>query len=176
MSSRKSDHYNTLEGYGTKKTEKGPYKRVDERRPTDTAPAPTPTPAPSQQQNNNQQEEKQTRVSFIEHGKLHNLLTRPEFNTRDGVPLKILLTCYAPWCKPCHLLGPKMDDISMLQKYSNIVFLKMDVTEIIPELQNLLQLQAVPMIFGFLGNNLVGQVAGASINEIEELCDKLSVL
>lgn len=53
----------------------------------------------------------------------------------------------APWCGPCKMLGPLMEDLS--KSYTNLRFLKVNVDEA-PELAAKLKIQAVPTVVLFV--------------------------
>lgn len=53
----------------------------------------------------------------------------------------------APWCQPCRMLGPIMEDLS--QKYTNLRFLKVNVDEA-QELAMKHQIRAVPTVMLFV--------------------------
>lgn len=53
----------------------------------------------------------------------------------------------APWCGPCKMLGPLMEDLS--KSYTNLRFLKVNVDEA-AELVKKHQIQAVPTVILFV--------------------------
>ncbi len=69
-----------------------------------------------------------------------------------------------------------MDELSLENDYRSISFLKIDCSNpdsLCPELRNLLNIDAVPILYAFLGDKQINMVAGSNIAEIENMCDLL---
>lgn len=108
---------------------------------------------------------------------VYNLITGDQYNSRNGVPMKFILYCSATWCNPCKLLTPKIEELSSDPNFRGITFIKIDCSNpdtLSPELRKLLNIDAVPIVYSFLGNKQVNMVVGASISEIETSCEQLA--
>ncbi len=82
-----------------------------------------------------------------------------------GSPLPVLLDCWAPWCGPCQMMGPFMDQLAAEWK-GKIRVCKMNVDEN-PAASNQYQIRSIPtlLIFdrGQLQNSLTGALPKHSI-------------
>lgn len=170
---KRAQHYNTLESYTTKKNDGKPNHPYHVER-GDVQP-------PAQPLSTKQElfELKSGGLTVVDSKKVYNLITNPQYNTRNGVPIKIMLICSADWCNPCKLLLPKLEDLTTEPSYRNISFLKVDCTDtknLCPELRNLLNIGAVPTMYAFNGGKQIDMVAGSNITEIENLCERLATL
>ena len=119
---------------------------------------------------------------------LHNILTTGlvQFQTNfkakniQPPPMRIFLKLHTEWCGPCKKIGPILDDISLSPDMKDIIFMEFDADQMIQgqdpyskELSKLLNVGAVPAMFGFIDGKLVGNVMGADLNEINGLLNAL---
>ena len=172
---KRVDHYSTLQSYnknGKSNNRPGPYRTSE----------PTPEPEPVVPQRNEQPQQVPPvnsggNIRSVDSRQAYNLIVNPQHNTKGGIAMKVILICSASWCDPCKLLLPKMEELSRESSYRNISFLKVDCsnpTTLCPELRNLLNIDAVPIMYGFHGSKQINVVAGANISEIENMCDQLA--
>ena len=119
---------------------------------------------------------------------LHNILTTGlvQFQTNfkakniQPPPMRIFLKLHTELCGPCKKIGPILDDISLSPDMKDIIFMEFDADQMIQgqdpyskELSKLLNVGAVPAMFGFIDGKLVGNVMGADLNEINGLLNAL---
>ncbi len=65
---------------------------------------------------------------------------------------------YATWCEPCRVLSPLLDRVA--DDYTNkIKFVKVNVDES-PELAQIYQVQAIPLVLMFKDGKLADQISG----------------
>ena len=100
-----------------------------------------------------------------------NLIEFTDANFEDDV-LKsekvVLVDFWAPWCKPCQMVGPVIEEIA--EEYSeNIKCGKMNVDEN-PATPTTYGIRSIPTIMLFKGGELVDKIIGAvpkaSIEEV----------
>lgn len=134
-----------------------------------------PIPPQKGQQQPQQQPQQQSRVRSIEPGKLHNIITNPQFATaKNGKPAKIIVKVHTSWCEPCKQIAPKFEEIANNPNYGEVLFLEVDGDQLGPELSKVLNVSAVPTFNGYVGGKLVGVVHGPNVADIYSLCDKIS--
>ncbi|NVM54074.1 MAG: thioredoxin family protein [Candidatus Helarchaeota archaeon] len=78
---------------------------------------------------------------------------------------KVVIECYADWCRPCKAIEPILNKLASLHR--DILFGKLDIDQsaVIAEQ---FQVQGVPTILFFKGGHLIDRQAGAlPINTIE---------
>ena len=180
---KKNSNYNTLQNYSKKKEnyQNSPYKTVSEtenNKSNNQKKIPLPLPNGDIRDIQQQAPPKKTLLRYVDSKQAFNLLTNSQHHTKNGIPMKVVLYCSASWCDPCKLLLPKMEDITLEPQYKSISFLKIDCSnpdDLCTELRNLLNIDAVPIIYSFLGDKQVNMVAGSNIAEIENLCNQLVV-
>lgn len=116
------------------------------------------------------------RVEMIDSQKLMPLLTDPRFFvSRLGTPAKFLLKFETDWCKPCRVLEPKVEALSMNPRYADILFFRINAEHLDRATGEMFKdIAAVPVTVGFVGGQRVGTVVGGSIDEIQALCDKMA--
>jgi thioredoxin 1 len=81
----------------------------------------------------------------------------------------VVVDFYAQWCGPCKMIAPKID--AMSQKYTNVVFLKVDVDEA-PDVSEKYDIQAMPTFKIFKNGKKVDEMVGASAEKLEDLVKK----
>lgn len=89
-----------------------------------------------------------------------------EFNEKikEG---KVLVDCYAPWCGPCRMLSPVIDEIASEDETTNFYKLNVDDAENISKEYGIM---SIPTILIFENGELKEKSVGfASKEEIKEL-------
>lgn len=74
-------------------------------------------------------------------------------------PLPVLLDCWAPWCGPCQMMGPVMDQLAAEWK-GRIRVCKMNVDEN-PGTSTQYQIRSIPTLLIFDRGQLQDSLAGA---------------
>ena len=83
----------------------------------------------------------------------------------------IVIDCWAPWCGPCRMVGPILEDLAKELK-GKVVFGKLNVDEN-PMTSTKHQIMSIPTLLVFKNGNLVDRLIGAYPKE--ELRRKLEV-
>jgi thioredoxin 1 len=79
---------------------------------------------------------------------------------------------WAPWCGPCRILGPILEDFA-LKHASSIKVYKLDVDEN-PKTAETYGVQSIPTLVFFKNGKEVGRRAGiAQLSVLEELLERL---
>lgn len=87
--------------------------------------------------------------------------------TENGV---VLVDFWAPWCRPCLMLGPIVEELS--NEYDNVKIGKIDVDEN-PETSKQLGIRSIPTIVIYKDGQIVEKhVGGASKAQLKSLIDK----
>lgn len=76
---------------------------------------------------------------------------------QDDVP--VLVDFWAPWCGPCRVVGPVLDEIAR-ERGSAVVVGKVNVDEQ-PELAGAVRIRAIPTLMLFKQGKLVDVIMGA---------------
>lgn len=116
------------------------------------------------------------RIRTIPVDKLYELLSnKSHFFIQNQQPLRIFIKISTDWCKPCIKIKPEVKKISMNPKYASILFVELNGDELTQheKLSSKLKVSAVPSFFGFVAGQQVGFMAGADVNDIVKLCDKI---
>jgi thioredoxin 1 len=72
--------------------------------------------------------------------------------------LLVVVDCWAPWCGPCHMIAPMIDE--MASDYSGkILFGKMNVDEN-PDIAVQYQIMSIPTLLIFKNGKLVDRIIG----------------
>jgi len=83
----------------------------------------------------------------------------------------IVIDCWAPWCGPCRMVGPIIDELAK-EMQGKIVFGKLNVDEN-PATSAKHQIMSIPTMLVFKNGNLVDRVTGALPKE--ELIKKFGI-
>ncbi len=69
----------------------------------------------------------------------------------------VVVDCWAPWCGPCRMIGPVIDQLS--EEYENVKFGKLNTDENI-EISRKFQIMAIPTLLFFKNGELVDRITG----------------
>jgi thiol-disulfide isomerase/thioredoxin len=116
------------------------------------------------------------RVRMIPTDKMYELLANPAHFAVQNQPLRLFIKVSTTWCKPCTIIAPRIQELSMDPAYANVLFLEVDGDELVKDerLSSKLLVSAVPSFFGFVGGKQIGRSAGTDMSEIRGLCDKIA--
>ncbi|KAG9447431.1 hypothetical protein H6P81_013559 [Aristolochia fimbriata] len=76
----------------------------------------------------------------------------------------VVLDMYTQWCGPCKVIAPKYRELS--EKFSDVVFLKLDCNQDNKSLAKELGIRVVPTFKIFKDGKVVKEVTGAKIEEL----------
>ena len=94
-----------------------------------------------------------------------------EFSTLQKEGKKILLDLWAPWCGPCRMLIPRLEQMS--ENYDDVEFVKVNVDEN-REFAMAMGIRNVPTVIIFNGGEEISRMIGAKgENEYKEILDNL---
>lgn len=80
----------------------------------------------------------------------------------------VIVEFWAPWCKPCTILSPKLELLS--NKHKDIGFAKLNVDEYEDAAENL-NIRGIPTTIAFKEGKEVSRVVGFKWDEILNLTD-----
>ena len=81
---------------------------------------------------------------------------------------KVLVDCYAPWCGPCRMLSPIIDDLA--EEINDVTFYKINIDDA-PDVSEKYEIMSIPTLLIFENGNLKNTVVG--FKRKEELEDIL---
>lgn len=76
----------------------------------------------------------------------------------------IVIDCWAPWCGPCRIVGPVVDELAK-EMQGKIVFGKLNVDEN-PVVSGKHQIMSIPTLLVFKNGSLVDRLVGAMPKEV----------
>ena len=85
------------------------------------------------------------------------------FNKINEIDGKILVDCYAPWCGPCRMLSPIIDDLA--EEISDCTFYKINVDNAL-ELSKKYAIMSIPTILIFENKKLKEKLIGLKSREV----------
>jgi thioredoxin len=77
--------------------------------------------------------------------------------------LPVLLDCWAPWCPPCVLLAPVIEEMGM-RLAGTVKVAKLNVDEN-PDTAARLGIQSIPTLLLFREGDVIGVIIGAAVGE-----------
>eukprot|EP01025_Chloroclados_australasicus_P055745 TRINITY_DN6825_c0_g1_i1.p3 TRINITY_DN6825_c0_g1~~TRINITY_DN6825_c0_g1_i1.p3 ORF type:complete len:117 (+),score=16.19 TRINITY_DN6825_c0_g1_i1:130-480(+) len=83
----------------------------------------------------------------------------------------IIVDFTAQWCGPCNMIAPKFEQFS--EEYDDIVFLKVDVDEVI-DVASECGISAMPTFHIIQNGKKVDELLGASEDKLREMIQKYS--
>ncbi|HKO97190.1 MAG TPA: thioredoxin [Pyrinomonadaceae bacterium] len=100
------------------------------------------------------------------------LVVTDESFQRDvlGAPGLVLLDCWAPWCGPCRMVGPIMDQLAR-ESDGRYRIAKLNVDEN-PRTASQFQIQSIPTMLLFKDGKLIDRLIGAQPKQA--IADKLA--
>jgi len=76
----------------------------------------------------------------------------------------LVVDCWAPWCAPCKMLGPIIENLAK-KNQGSIVFAKMDVDGN-PQTASRFGIRSIPNLLVFKDGKKVGDIVGAMPEDI----------
>ena len=70
---------------------------------------------------------------------------------------KVIVDCYAPWCGPCKMISPIMDELA--QEVDDTMFIKINIDEN-EEVSEKYNIMSIPTILYFKDSELKEQIVG----------------
>jgi thioredoxin 1 len=179
MSKRSVDSYARFSGYNSVEKQENPtnyssnYNDLPSQVPDPNNRFANPPPQAMDQDGNGQQV--RHRVREIESEKLFQLLSDTNYRFNSKGPTKIFVKVYTNWCGPCKAISPKIEQLSMNPKYSDILFVQIDGEKITENLKKYINVSAVPIFFAFVAGKQFGEyIVGPDLKKINEKLDEMS--
>ncbi|KAL5962135.1 Thioredoxin [Taenia solium] len=78
----------------------------------------------------------------------------------------VVINFCAPWCGPCRLLAPKVEQLA--KQHQDVVFVKVDIDEC-EEVSAEYNVSALPTLIAVRNGHIVGRVVGASEADLQQM-------
>ncbi len=78
----------------------------------------------------------------------------------------VVIDFFAPWCGPCRMLAPKLDQLA--KDHQDVAFVKVDVDQC-EEASMRFNVSALPTLVAIRNGQVVGRVVGASEIDIQQM-------
>lgn len=191
MNKRSVDSYVRFSSYNESDKQNNPtnYSSNYNDLPPSQVPDPTnnrfanPPPQPLDQDESKQGiqggqgQQRNHRVKHIESAKLFQLLSDPSYHKNQRGPTKIFVKVYTSWCGPCKMIAPKIEQLSMENRYGDILFVQLDGEKICENLKKYINISAVPVFFTFVSGKQFGDfIVGPDHKKIVERLNEMSNL
>jgi thioredoxin 1 len=79
----------------------------------------------------------------------------------------IVVDFYAQWCMPCKMIAPAYEELSQLDEFSDVIFLKVDVDKV-SLIAEKYQVTAMPTFLFLKDSSVASRFSGASIEKLTE--------
>ena len=177
MNKRNADSYVKFSGYNSLEKQNTNYN---------DSPTPSQVPDPNNNRFSNpppqplnpdegKQDGARHRVRDIESGKLHQLITDPNYHRNPKGPTKIFVKVHTEWCAPCKTIAPKIQQLSNDPKYGDILFVQINGEKICDKLKKYINVSAVPVFFTFVSGKPYQEfIVGPDLKKIAQRLDELS--
>ena len=98
-------------------------------------------------------------------------ITDADIDNTIGKYDTIVIDCWAPWCGPCRMVGPVIDELAK-ELQGKVVFGKLNVDEN-PGTSMKHQIMSIPTLLVFKNGNLVDRLVGAyPKEELKKMLEK----
>ena len=100
-------------------------------------------------------------------------ITNENFDSLLSEKEVVVVDFWAPWCGPCRMMGPVVDDLAEDNKDDNTAIGKVNVDES-SDLAQKYGIRGIPTVIFFKGGEPVERISGVkSKEELEEIINKL---
>jgi thioredoxin 1 len=95
--------------------------------------------------------------------------TTEEFFSLLGRNPTCVADFYANWCKPCHIISPKYDAMSLEPDFKDVVFIKINIDNVDDATRRQLKTYALPLFIMFKNGVEVAREMGASDRNVRNM-------
>ncbi|MHA1899050.1 MAG: thioredoxin domain-containing protein [Promethearchaeota archaeon] len=104
-----------------------------------------------------------------------NGISEKEFNDLINSNENVLVDCFAEWCGPCKMMSPILAELSVLDEYQAVRFVKID-TDNCDWINYRFNIDSIPRFLFFKKGKLIHEQRGASSKELFEYTIKKHLL